>query len=99
MTPPVVNTIATALIIMSTRWRPTITNHRFPPVIVEYLDSTQWKKEKGLEGLLLTEPFISKAARDTLEEEGGGEKHTEERAGWVLLHTEIEKHTLKINVK
>lgn len=69
MTPPVVHTIAAALIIMSTRWRPTTTNHSFTPVIVEYLDSTQWKKEKGLEGLLLTEPFISKAARDTLEEE------------------------------
>lgn len=69
MTPLGVNTIATALIIMSTRWPPTNTDHSFTAVIVKYLDFTQWKKEKGLKRLLLIEPFISKAARETLEEE------------------------------
>lgn len=69
MAPLRVNRIATALIIMSTRWPPTNTDHSFTPVIGEYRDFIQCKKEKGLQRLLLAEPFISKVARETLEEE------------------------------
>lgn len=64
--------LCSALITVSTRWHSTNTDHSGSGTGV-CLDCccsafTQWRKEKGLKRLLLTEPFISKAARETLEE-------------------------------
>lgn len=63
--------LCSALITVSTRWHSTNTDHSGSGTGVPVaccLAFTQWRKEKGLKRLLLTEPFISKAARETLEE-------------------------------